>query len=98
MHGDDAGNASPERKMRVNAKKLLSRTRRDAWRVEALEPRVLLSADPVLGGLHALLMPVGDTDATGIDAYQAYGTADLGIIAYETSAREGLVVDEEVIV
>ena len=34
----------------------------------------------------------------GIDAYQAYGTADLGVIAYETPAREGLVVDEEVIV
>ena len=34
----------------------------------------------------------------GIDAYQSYGTADLGLIAYETSAREGLVLDEEVIV
>lgn len=34
----------------------------------------------------------------GIDAYQSYGTADLGLIAYETSAREGLVLDEGVIV
>ncbi|MCG7394473.1 AMP-binding protein [Microvirga sp. ACRRW] len=34
----------------------------------------------------------------GIDAYQAYATADLGFIAYETSAREGLVVNEEIIV
>jgi len=34
----------------------------------------------------------------GIDAYQSYGTADLGLIAYETDAREGLVVDEGVIV
>ncbi|MDZ7808994.1 MAG: AMP-binding protein [Arhodomonas sp.] len=34
----------------------------------------------------------------GIDVYQCYGTADLGLIAYETSAREGLVVDEGVIV
>lgn len=34
----------------------------------------------------------------GIDAYQCYGTADLGLIAYETSAREGLVLDEGVIV
>ena len=33
----------------------------------------------------------------GITGTQAYGTADLGIIAYETPAREGLVVDEEVI-
>lgn len=33
----------------------------------------------------------------GIDGYQAYGTADLGLIAYETSAREGLVVAEDII-
>ena len=30
--------------------------------------------------------------------YQSYGTADLGLVAYETEAREGLVVDEGVIV
>jgi phenylacetate-CoA ligase len=36
--------------------------------------------------------------ARGIEAYQSYGTADLGLIAYETSAREGLVVEEDVIV
>ncbi len=34
----------------------------------------------------------------GIHAYQAYATADIGLIAYETSAREGLVIDEDVIV
>jgi phenylacetate-CoA ligase len=34
----------------------------------------------------------------GIAAYQSYATADLGLIAYETSAREGLVLDEGVIV
>jgi phenylacetate-CoA ligase len=33
----------------------------------------------------------------GIDAYQAFGTADLGLIAYETPAREGMVVNEELI-
>jgi phenylacetate-CoA ligase len=36
--------------------------------------------------------------AHGIDGYQCYATADLGLIAYETSAREGLVLDEGVIV
>ena len=36
--------------------------------------------------------------ARGIEAYQSYGTADLGLIAYETEAREGLVLDEGVIV
>jgi phenylacetate-CoA ligase len=33
----------------------------------------------------------------GIDCYQAYGTADLGLIAYETAAREGLVVSENLL-
>lgn len=33
----------------------------------------------------------------GIDAYQAFATADLGFIAYETSAREGLVVNEDIV-
>ena len=36
--------------------------------------------------------------ARGIEAYQSYGTADVGLIAYETQAREGLVLDEGVIV
>jgi phenylacetate-CoA ligase len=36
--------------------------------------------------------------ARGVQAYQCYATADVGLIAYETSAREGLVVDEGVIV
>ncbi len=36
--------------------------------------------------------------ARGIAGYQSYGTADLGLVAYETEAREGLVVDEGVIV
>jgi phenylacetate-CoA ligase len=34
----------------------------------------------------------------GVAAYQCYATADVGLIAYETSAREGLVLDEGVIV
>ena len=35
--------------------------------------------------------------ARGIAAYQTYGTAELGVIAYETPARDGLVVSEELI-
>jgi phenylacetate-CoA ligase len=35
--------------------------------------------------------------ARGIDAYQAFGTADLGLIAFETEAREGMVVNEDLI-
>ncbi|MCK1737063.1 AMP-binding protein [Bradyrhizobium sp. 138] len=33
----------------------------------------------------------------GLDAYQAFGTADLGLIAFETEAREGMVVNEDLI-
>jgi len=35
--------------------------------------------------------------ARGVDAYQAYGSADLGMIAYESAARDGLILDEKII-
>ncbi len=35
--------------------------------------------------------------ARGIDAYQLYATADLGLVAYETEARAGMVVAEDVL-
>jgi phenylacetate-CoA ligase len=34
----------------------------------------------------------------GLTVYQSYATADLGLIAYETASRQGLVLDEGVIV
>lgn len=34
----------------------------------------------------------------GVAAFQSYATADVGLVAYETPAREGLVLDEGVIV
>lgn len=34
----------------------------------------------------------------GVSAYQCYATADIGLIAFETAAREGLVLDEGVLV
>ena len=36
--------------------------------------------------------------AKGIAAYQAYASADVGSIAYESTARDGLIVDEGVLV
>jgi len=36
--------------------------------------------------------------ARNLAIYQSYATADLGLIAYETEAREGLVIDEGVMV
>lgn len=35
--------------------------------------------------------------ARGVEGYQSYATADIGLIAYETTAREGLVVEEGVL-
>ena len=34
----------------------------------------------------------------GVEAFQAYATADVGVVAYETSARDGLVVNEDLLV
>ena len=47
----------------------------------------------------AFLPPVRDALlARGIAGYQAYATAELGVIAYESEAREGLVIDEGVLI
>ncbi len=54
--------------------------------------KALVSGEAFLPPIKALLKN------RGIDAYQCYGSADLGIIAYESSAREGLIVDEGVLV
>lgn len=53
--------------------------------------KALVSGEAFLPPVRAALA------ARGIEGYQAYATADLGLIAYETSARDGLVVDEDVI-
>ena len=47
----------------------------------------------------AFLPPVRDALlARGIAGYQAYATAELGVIAYESEAREVLVIDEGVLI
>jgi len=47
----------------------------------------------------AFLPPFRDAlAARGIHGYQVYASADLGTIAYETPSRDGLIVDEGVIV
>src|SRR3954471_7719856 len=33
----------------------------------------------------------------GVEAYQAFGTADLGMVAFETSAHQGMIVNEELV-
>ena len=54
--------------------------------------RAMLSGEAFLPPVRAFLA------GRGIDAFQAYGTADLGVVAYESPAREGLVVSEDLIV
>ncbi|MFN0040974.1 MAG: phenylacetate--CoA ligase family protein [Burkholderiales bacterium] len=50
-------------------------------------------------GGEALLPPVREwLKARGIEVRQSYGTADLGLIAYETEPMGGLIVDEGVMV
>ena len=54
--------------------------------------KALLSAEAYPPSLHDWFAQ------RGIQGYQCYATADLGLIAYETAARQGLVLDESVIV
>jgi phenylacetate-CoA ligase len=54
--------------------------------------KALVSGEAFLTSLRDALV------ARGIAGYQVYATADVGSIAYETPAREGLVVDEGVLV
>ncbi len=47
----------------------------------------------------ALLPPLRkEYEERGIAVLQSYGTADVGLIAYESEAREGMILDEEIIV
>jgi phenylacetate-CoA ligase len=46
----------------------------------------------------AFLPPVREfLKARGLEAFQAYGTADLGVLAYESESHEGLIVDEGIL-
>ena len=54
--------------------------------------KALVSAEPFPPSLRDAFL------ARGIAGYQVYATGDVGTIAYETAAREGLVVDEGVLV
>ena len=54
--------------------------------------RASLSGEAIMPAVRQFL------EARGIAVFSAYGTADLGLIAYETAAHEGLVIDEELLV
>jgi phenylacetate-CoA ligase len=70
---------------------LLERADGAGWRLSSLK-KALVSGEAFPPALRDGLL------ARGITAYQCYATADVGLIAYETSARAGLVVDEGAIV
>jgi phenylacetate-CoA ligase len=53
--------------------------------------KALVSGEAFLPAVRAVL------DARGIAGYQVYATADVGTIAYETPAHDGLVIDEGVL-
>jgi phenylacetate-CoA ligase len=53
--------------------------------------RALVSGEALLPAVREFLA------ARDIECFQAYGTADLGLLAYETRAREGLVLSENVV-
>ncbi|MEF7616379.1 AMP-binding protein [Aquincola sp. MAHUQ-54] len=66
---------------------------------KAAEQRTTLSLQKALVSGEAFPASLRDwLAARGIDGYQCYATADLGLIAYETQAREGLVLDEQILV
>jgi phenylacetate-coenzyme A ligase PaaK-like adenylate-forming protein len=54
--------------------------------------KALVSAEPFPASLRDAFV------ARGVHGFQVYATADVGTIAYETPARDGLVVDEGVLV
>ncbi len=60
----------------------------DLGHASASLKRALVSGEAFLPPVRQFLA------ARGIEAFQAYGTADLGLVAYESEAREGLVLDE----
>jgi phenylacetate-CoA ligase len=39
-----------------------------------------------------------EVKSRGVDAYQTYAIADMGVVAYESQAREGLIGNEEVLI
>lgn len=54
--------------------------------------RALVAAEPLPPSLRAKL------ESYGVEVFQAYGTAELGLLGYECSARDGMHLDEGVVV
>jgi phenylacetate-CoA ligase len=70
---------------------LLEKAAETGANIESIR-KALVSAEPLPPAVRAAFRK------SGIAAYQCYGTADLGVIAYESEALEGMILDEHVIV
>ena len=70
---------------------LIEKARETGADISSLK-RALVSGEAFPPGLQK------EIAASGIDAYQCYATAELGLIAYESQARLGLILDEQIIV
>ncbi|MEM9221263.1 MAG: AMP-binding protein [Pseudomonadota bacterium] len=65
----------------------------------ALEAKIDLGLERALVSGAALPADLRDRiEARGVGVVQCYATADLGVIAYESEAREGLIVSEDLII
>jgi phenylacetate-CoA ligase len=73
--------------------KLLLEKGRELGRDVGSIKRALVGAEPFPPSLRASLR-----EEYGVFALQNYGTADVGLIAYESEAMEGMILDEDVIV
>ncbi|MEK9969334.1 MAG: AMP-binding protein [Ferrovibrio sp.] len=72
--------------------KILLEKGREAGKSTASLKKALVGGEALPPSLRAELK------ALGVDVLQSYGTAELGLVAYETPAMEGMVIDEDVIV
>jgi phenylacetate-CoA ligase len=70
---------------------LVDKARESGTAISSLK-RALVSGEAFLKPAQA------EISSAGIDAYQCYATAELGLIAYESPAREGLILAEDIIV
>ena len=72
--------------------KILLEKGRDAGLDASSLAKALVSGEALPPGLRA------EIEGHGVDVLQCYATADVGLIAYESSAREGMIIDEGIIV
>jgi phenylacetate-CoA ligase len=72
--------------------KILLDKAKEAGRDASCFKRALVGGGALFPSLRA------EYKARGVDTYQTYATADVGIIAYESQALEGMIVDEGVLV